>query len=650
MNRKYFAYAIIAILIALSIGVLAISLGVHFSSAPVVAQEVPTEPPPSPPSTPDSLAPPSPPPPVSTRTICAGWLDLWCDRSLDSETGEIDGDDRYLHYIPCAAGHKHWSCNLFARRRHANCRAPAPRQTTTQTVRQTSSSQAQSPSSPSPPSQNPPASPPQSSCKKPTLMLKKLVIGRSAIDFPTLKVPYTFITDTKTSCKVKAEITYNGSQPPNTCEITSGSWSVTMTHGFRVSGTPTVTPSGSGFSKVWKYEATFTDSRSDAMSSSAKYAARGKERIGLNLTFTGTYSGGTVTKSAQVTQDQIDGMRQEYIDYNLHRTLKVLPSRGWFKSTLNVTAPDGSSTFTVSSRDSLYNSYKKTFSGSSKKPQEAFYNWGYYDYVLESKTDANYAIWMQHVDKVQPGLRSQVITCRYRPPHHNRRVDGAEYSTHQYGYALDVRGSHKADGSTMSSTERVRMRDAAYDKTKRRETADARLAYISGIPHVHADWAPTWWDDHRKSSSAQLRDMTEARDARRPSSTSSPAPDNNDDDDSGDSGGGGDSAPAAPAAPAAPSVSPPTKPTKPTTVRCGNRWRGPGRCSSGGRASSRTAHESTCGAGHTYWGCNRTAVEWHATSYTCTRSGCGLTYTKCSKGNGSCRARRPGGGTYKWHH
>ena len=81
-----------------------------------------------------------------------------------------------------------------------------------------------------------------------------------------------------------------------------------------------------------------------------------------------------------------------------------------------------------------------------------------------------------------------------------------------------------------------------------------------------------------------------------------------------------------------------------TRVRCGNTNRGAGACTSGGYASSRTAHRTTCSAGHTYWNCNRTAAAWHATSHTCTRSGCGQTYTNCSKGNGTCS-----GGRYTWH-
>lgn len=535
MNRKYFGYAGLAIFIAIC---LCIS-----SSAPVEAR----------------------------RTLC-NFARIFGVANCDLGGYVTTGNPRQ-HLKQCDAGHWYYECWTHARRMHTAHNAPAPQPTTrrttatttrTTTTRQTTTratttrqSQSQSPSQPA---QNTPANPPQESCKRPTLTLKKLVIGRSATDSPGQKVPVTFITDTKTSCKVKAEITYYGSQPPNTCEITSGSWSVTMTHGFRVSGQASETTEGSGYSKVWKYEATFTDSSSDVISSSSdKYAARNKERIRLNLTFTGTHSGGTVTKSAQIIQDQIDGMRQEYIDYNLHRTLKVLPSRGWFVETLSVTAPDGSSTFTVSPRDSDYNSYKKTFPGRTHDNQEAFYNWGHYDYLIDSKTEANYAIWMQHVDKKQLGLRGEIITCRYRPPHHNKKIGGVIHSTHQYGYALDVRGKRKADGTTMSDTERKIMKNAALDERPGKEDADARLTYISTHLHVHADWAPTWWDTHRKSSSAQLRDMTAARDAIRPSTTNNNGgSDDDDDEDEDDGADSGTSTDTAPAAPAAPTTSTPT--------------------------------------------------------------------------------------------
>lgn len=47
-------------------------------------------------------------------------------------------------------------------------------------------------------------------------------------------------------------------------------------------------------------------------------------------------------------------------------------------------------------------------------------------------------------------------------------------------------------------------------------------------------------------------------------------------------------------------------------VRCGNRWTGSSACTSGGYASSRTAHQSTCARGHTYWSCNPSALSYHS--------------------------------------
>ena len=585
MNRKYFAYAIIAILIAFSIGMFAIS--VHFSSAPVEAQEVPTEPPASPPSTPDSLAPPSPPP-VRTEVICAGFrLDSWCDRSGYFWDGEIDGDDPYLHYISCAAGHKYWSCNPIFRRRHANCRAPAPRQTTTQTVRQTSSSQAQSPSQS--PSQNPPASPPQSSCTAPTLTFKKWVIGQSATDFPTEDKPTTFITNEETSCDVEVQVTYNGSQPPNTCELTGVSFTVTMSHGFTVSSTKTVPPSGSGFSKVWTYRATLTGDQSNRRlprnhkkakvcdgerlpngpdnSDKLDYPGRYGKPIEVKINATGTYSGGTVTLPEEtVTQDQRDGIRQEYVDYNHN----VIPARTYFKS------------------------------GAS-----SIYNWGHYHYLIDEGLQSKRAAWAGHAGA------SLVVKSGYRHPWHNFRCAKAQlkylHGLHQYGCALDVSGDLNGNGTITKDEQRKLV--AAGKKA----TGGTRWSWEYGAPgyHVHTDWRPTNWIPADGTTTYTVESAVPP-----PSSSGdSDDGDGGDDDDSGDSGGGGDTAPAAPSAPTTPATpkTTPTTPTRtPTTVACGNTQTRSNACIYGGRATSRTAHRTTCAAGHTYWGCNRNGVAIHS--------------------------------------
>ena len=593
MNRNYFAYAIIAILIAFSIGMLAISLGVHFSSAPVEA-----------------------------ATLCA--LGSFCGRA-----GLVSGSDSLEHLATCAAGHRYWSCTEGFRVQHVNCRAPAPTPAPAPAPTPapapapapTPASRAQTPSqTPSQPVQTPPASPQQQSCTAPKLTFRKLSIGQSSGTIAT-----TFITTTETTCEVEAEVTYDGSQDPNTCEITSGAWTVTMSHGFTVDTSTVDTDSpGEGFSKVWKYKATLRGNRHKEENecnpnleppdpgSKTDYPGRDATRMFLTIRFTGTYSGGTVGRSLAVTQDRKDGIRQEYVDHNR----KVVPSRG------QITATDVGKV----------------------------YNWGHYSLMIDLGLDSMPAAWASWcVGLTKTDL---VVKSGYRHPHHNVYCivgpddpPTSKHGLHQYGCALDLGGKIVYNKDRTVNLSKTSLPDAngdgnitPADRTALKDAAlkagshTYRRIYPTG--HVHADWRPTNWIPPAGSSLGSPR-PTKTKTAGGGSGGGS-----------GDSGGGSDTAPAAPAAPTTPSVSPPptTTPTTPTTVRCGNRWRGPGRCSSGGRASSRTAHESTCGAGHTYWSCNRTAVAWHATSHTCTRSGCGQTYTNCSKGNGTCS-----GGRYTWH-
>ena len=480
--------------------------------------------------------------------------------------------------------------------------------------------------SPSQPAPTPPAQPPAPSCNRPpSIKFKSWTVGRSSGTAATR--PLSFITNNETTCKVTFEVTYNGSQSPNTCEITSDAWNMTMSHGFTVTSTETVEPSGSGFSKVWTYKATLKGNSAvrikDTKCNANKrgpglktdYPGRNGERMWLSVHFTGTHSGGTVGVSLALAQDEIDGLRQEYVDWNR----QVVPARGKF--TLN--------------------------SGS-------VFNWGHYRYLIDQGLDVRREAWAKWT-KPSFTKESFYATSGFRHPHHNSHcVPGARNSSHQYGNAIDVRGRKAYDRNEnwinrhmdftgpkgtpdgkVNSYERNEMFQSA-----RRAGAFYRKIYPTG--HLHADWRPSDWN--KDGPLPGVKTLSPARGYNTPPPPSNNGGDDDDEDEDDDDGAdGGTSTDTAPAAPAAPTTS------TPTTVACGNRWRGSSACTSGGRASSRTAHQSTCGAGHSYWSCNSSAVAWHATSYTCTRSGCGLTYTKCSKGNGSCRARRPGGGTYQWH-
>jgi len=93
-------------------------------------------------------------------------------------------------------------------------------------------------------------------------------------------------------------------------------------------------------------------------------------------------------------------------------------------------------------------------------------------------------------------------------------------------------------------------------------------------------------------------------------------------------------------------AAPPPPEPEPTLVAC-ERGRGCAVRSSDGRECYVESCASGCGSG--YWSCNASAVSWHVTSHPCTRSGCDASYTNCSRGNGTCRAPHPKGGTYQWH-
>ena len=611
MNRKYFGYTGFAMFIAICICI--------SSSAPVDAQ----------------------------RVRC-GIGALFCERG-----GWVNNGNPNDHGFLCRTnGFHYFACSGSSRGIHnRNCGntacltnkapvpqvapAPAPAPIPTQTVRVTRQPVplAQSPSqTPSQPVQTPPASPPQQSCTAPTVHFKTWTVGGPEGHVTAKNT--SFITNTETTCKVKAEVTYDGSQSPTTCEITSATWTVTMGHGFTVDTSTVDTDSpGEGFSKVWKYEATLTgpemrlvnkcdhNLRGPDLEDKPDYPGRNQQRMWITIRFTGTYSGGTLSKSITLNQDVIDGIRQEYVDYGR----KLIPKHTDY--TRNATS---------------------------------IYNWGHYHHLIDKSLASKHLAWAKWCNRSFT-KSDLIVKSGYRHPYHNTYCVGATatHGPHQYGFALDIGGkivykNGKVDLSKTSLPDANGDGNITSDDRRLMEAAaqNAGAPYTRKYPsgHVHADWRTTQWFNHVTNLRATVREMNSGD---YQSATSAPTPPSNNGGSGGSGGSGdsGDSGDTAPAAPAAPSVSPPptTTPTTPTTVRCGNRWRGPGRCSSGGRASSRTAHESTCGAGHTYWNCNRTAVAWHATSHTCTRSGCGQTYTNCSKGNGSCSARRPGGGTYQWH-
>ena len=581
MDSKHFAYVSFTILIA-------IYIGVHLSSAPAEAER--------------------------TRCPIVSRWGLTCTLG-----GWIYDNDHAGHVgicSPCRA--YYWYCHMDSRRRHAAHSTPrplptvpTPTRTTTQTTRQTTSqttsqSQSQTPQRESPPRRQQP----QQSCKKPTLHFKTWTVGGP--DGRVTAKDTSFITNTETTCKVYAEVTYNGSQPPNTCEITGATWTVIMSHDFTVdTATVDTDTEGSGFSKVWTYETTLTgpemrtpkgwDCDEEWLpsgpnnSDKKEYAGRNQQRMSLTINFSGSYSGGTAEVSQLLSQSTKDGIRQEYVDYNLN----VIPDRADFRGDSNIR-----------------------------------YNWGHYPaWAIDKDLEGRHAEWAKWVDPTFTTADLE-LSSGYRHPYHNFYCVEATavHGLHHYGLALDVSADLDNSGSA-SNAEKVRVETAA-----RRAGVNKRHIFRYGdTKHIHADWRPTDWRTRRNTPNSTIGTPGSVVPAPDPPSNNggSDDDDDEDEDDGADSGTSTDTAPAAPAAPT------------PTTVACA---RGSS-CSLGGRVSSANAHRRTCLGGHTYWICHSSRLgygnEYHRTR-TCQRTGCGVSSSRCL--NGSSRSPCTGTGrNYRYH-
>lgn len=82
----------------------------------------------------------------------------------------------------------------------------------------------------------------------------------------------------------------------------------------------------------------------------------------------------------------------------------------------------------------------------------------------------------------------------------------------------------------------------------------------------------------------------------------------------------------------------------PTLVECGGKdWTG---CTMQVDTSDTHKVYGCTNCGNDYWSCSATAVDRHTVSYTCKRSGCNVSITKCQNGNGGCFS----GGTEHTYH
>ena len=412
-------------------------------------------------------------------------------------------------------------------RQSASAPAPTPAPAPAPTPTPTPASRAQTPSqTPSQSAPRRPAQPQQQSCKKPTIHFKTWTVGGP--EGRVIAKDTSFITTTETTCKVYAEVTYSGSQDPSTtCEITGANWTVTMSHGFTVDATTVDTDSpGEGFSKVWTYEATLTGPEmrtpknwdcnekwlpnGPSNSDKKEYAGRNQQRMSMTISFSGSYSGGTVEVSQLLSQSAEDGIRQEYVDYNLN----VIPDRGDFRGDSNIR-----------------------------------YNWGHYPaWAIDKDLPGRHEQWAKWVDPTFT-TANLALSSGYRHPYHNFYCVGAtaKHGLHHYGLALDVSADLDNSGS-VTKTEKDKVTFAA-----RKAGVDSRHIFRYGnTKHIHADWRPTDWRTRRTTANSTIGTPRSVVPAPAPPSNNGGSDDSDEDededeDDGGASGGSGDTAPAAPA-------------------------------------------------------------------------------------------------------
>jgi hypothetical protein len=161
--------------------------------------------------------------------------------------------------------------------------------------------------------------------------------------------------------------------------------------------------------------------------------------------------GNNVLDSVTITQDELDELRQEYVDVMINGqiapNLFPLPSRGQFCQATNVSC------------SSEHFSYAELTVNDT-------YSWAIITPALLNGLEAVRALYGKQM----------LITSGYRTPAHNKQVGGVVDSTHIRGLAADIAASNCTQWNALA--------DAA-------KAAGAWVeGYCNSPTHVHMDWGP----------------------------------------------------------------------------------------------------------------------------------------------------------------
>ena len=288
------------------------------------------------------------------------------------------------------------------------------------------------------------------SLEKPTVFFKSWRIGRSAGNRTDNDLHKSFITSTETTCWIFAEVGYASNQnPANTDAIDPDTvdWGIeNMSTGMAVAEPPGENWSGkhpsklsgeTSFNMVAKlslkahddtsvYPAFSTACASDADRQTRTVKHRGGEKMHMTLKFTAQtlHYDQDIVLTLPLRQQEVDQLRQEYLDLT-----RKIPGRGEFKDA-----------------DGDFHNFGKVF-----------YDFGHYTIMMYSDLKGKHGDWTSSVNDIYrsaPGMDpftrgDMFVTSAFRNPHHNdyhareltSRATETLHGLHQYGLALDVRGS-----------------------------------------------------------------------------------------------------------------------------------------------------------------------------------------------------------------
>ncbi len=356
----------------------------------------------------------------------------------------------------------------------------------------------------------------------PSIKFKEWQVGRSDKGTDINKDEHkSFITTTQTSCHFRASVVYASDPSQNTSPIDPSTvvWSITgASHNMSLNkktlkhnwsgSTPSQMASDTSFNVVgsitvpevvgtrtvryqkngvWKtkkvpdYKSSTSCSANDKNRSKRRPVHRGGKKMKFNIKFSAqTEAKHKVEVVLVLEADDLDQIRQEYVDYN-----RTIPGRD-----------------------------------DSKWTAENTYDFGHYKKMLDVGLATKMSDWVKEINKLRgtnketgeliPAFKVSdfVLNSGYRNPHHNfdHANSTALLSPHMYGYALDVNGKKNpkdedldinADGKN-TSADRALMTKAALPPN-----ADARWTKVySSSKHVHADWAPSGWASRSSAAAA----------------------------------------------------------------------------------------------------------------------------------------------------